>query len=394
MNPSFLCLNCWRALRRDAAWFRCDPCQDVERPDWLRHQNGALRPVRELRPPWYRALFSGSGSGSPRCPRHPDAELQLFCECRYPLSERSALRAGSALGFGIAGPRGSGKTLFMITLLHELRGLEIAGHQLGLVGLDDTEERFHRLSAELFDAGVKPDATPPEPPEPPRWTDGMEPPVNNFAWSIALQDGRRNARSSVLLAVNDLGGETWELPRHVRHPQVDRYLDHLGSLAFLVDGMAVAADLGLETEDAWDRSPPAGDRGARTRQCFSRVVERLGRRARRSDLALVVSKADGLWDHDDWRGLHPGTEEGKEEVPDDERQALLEELLRRSRSRDVLIEARLRFRSVRLFAASSLGFRPGPEDVDDRGRLRRPIEPVGVTEPVEWLLKRRLAGLR
>lgn len=381
----FLCLHCWRSLERADAYFLCAACDDdVERPVWMRRSGGALRRLRDVRRPWWSRLFADEGGGEGPCPRHPGAPFQLFCECGYPLSERAALR-GSPLGLGIAGPRSSGKTLLVVTMMHELHGLELAGRPLGAVGLDDTESRFHGLSAGFFNHGDKPFATAPETDEAPRW-DGETAP-GNFAWTLTVGGARRGAPPA-LVAVNDLGGETWGLAGHERRARFDRYLGHLGSLIYLLDGSSLAADLGFAVDDAWDASPPPGDRGAAARQWFSRVAERLGRRARRVDLALAVSKADSLWIHDDWEGLRPGGED------DDERQALLERLLRAAQRRDVLIEARQRFRDVRLFAVSSLGFLPEGRDVDGEGHLRRPAHPSGVTEPLLWLLGKRLAAPR
>jgi len=385
----YLCLHCWRALERPDAYFLCAACDDdVERPAWMRRSGGALRRLRDVRRPWWSRLFADDNGDRRPCPRHPDAPFQLYCECGYPLSERAALR-GAPLGLGIAGPRSSGKTLLVVTMMHELHGLELAGRPLGAVGLDDTESRFHELSAGFFDHGGKPYATAPLAAEAPRW-DGEVPP-GNFAWTLTVGGGRRGAPPA-LVAVNDLGGETWGLPSHQRRERFDRYLDHLGSLIFLLDGSSLAADLGFAVDDAWDASPPPGDRGATARQWFSRIVERLGRRARRVDLALTVSKADSLWVRDGWEGLRP--DDADDDGGDEERQALLERLLREGQRRDVLIEARQRFRNVRLFAVSSLGFLPDDVDVDGDGHLRRPAHPSGVTEPLVWLLGRRLPASR
>lgn len=383
-SARYLCLHCWRALERPDAYFLCAACdEDVQRPAWMRRSGGALRRLRDVRRPWWSRLFADDGGDQGPCPRHPDASFQLFCQCGYPLSERAALR-GAPLGLGIAGPRSSGKTLLVVTMMKELHGLEL-DRPLGAVGLDDTESRFHELSAGFFDHGDKPYATAPVGAEAPRW-DGEMPP-GNFAWTLSVGGTRRGAPPA-LVAVNDLGGETWGLPSYERRERFDRYLGHLGSLIYLLDGSSMAADLGYVVDDAWDASPPPGDRGATARQWFGRIAERLGRRARRVDLALTVSKADSLWIHDDWERLRPHGED------DDERQALLERLLREAQRRDVLIEARQRFRDVRLFAVSSLGFLPDRGDVDGEGHLRRRAHPSGVTEPLVWLLGRRLPALR
>lgn len=386
MSERYLCLHCWRSLPRERAFYRCGGCAGNDVPDWMRPAAGSLQRFERLRRPWYRRLFAEETAPT-RCPKHPDAELQLFCECRYPLGERAALGRGAPLALGVAGPRSSGKTLFLVTLMDELRRREIRGRKLGIVGLDDTEERFARLSAGFFESGAKPHATPPVDEEARAWDQSSGLPAGNFAWTIAVDENRRRPPPPMLLAVNDLGGETWGLPGHVRRELFDRYLGHVGSLVFLIDGTSLAADLGKPVEDAWDEAPPPGDRGTATRQWFARVLERLGRRARRTDLALVVSKADVLWDD----GVLPKTGIGKEMRPEE---TAIERVLFEARRRDVVVEARRRFRSVRLFAVSSLGFRPQEGDVDGKHHLLRPPAPSGVVEPVAWLLAQRLPGLR
>jgi hypothetical protein len=392
VSAKYLCLNCWRALEREDAYYRCDACgEGAERPGWMQRSAGARRRLRDVRRPLWSRLFADDGARRPPCAKHPDAPYQLFCECGYPLSERAALRRATAVGLGVAGPRSSGKTLLVITMMHELHRLELGGRKLGAVGLDDTEARFDELSAGFFERGDKPHATPLVGPEPARWDERAALAPGNLGWTLSVDNGGgRRAAPPVLLAVNDLGGETWGLPSHERRDRFDRYLGHLGSLMFLLDGGAMAADLGYDVDDAWDQAPPRADRGATSRQWFSRIAERLGRRTRRVDLALVVSKADSLWHREPWEGLKPADDPPPE---NGERQELLEHLLLEARHRDVLIEARQSFRNVRLFAASSLGFLPGSGDVDSAGLLKRTADPYGVTEPFVWLLRHRLPAL-
>lgn len=401
MSTVHLCLNCWRTPSNEALYYRCDACGDRDLPAWMQRPGDGegLRRVQTLKRPWYRRLLSDS-SGPPQCPKHPSANLKLFCRCGYPLTERAALEQSTPFALGIAGPRSAGKTVYLITLMNEIRRLEIGRRKLGLVGLDDTEERLHQLAAGFYDHGEKPRATPPALSEAPAWEKGQHHANSgqgnsghgNFGWTLTLDDGRRRPTPPMLIVASDVGGETWNLPGHQRQAFFDRYLDLVGSLILLVDGMALAADLGIAVEDAWDAHPPAGDRGAETRQHFSRVLERLGPRARRVDLAVAVSKADVLWQH----GVlekNPLTASGKRRrralaKPDPDN--AIEKALFDSQRRDIVVEARRRFRSVGLFAFSSLGFLPAGDDVDEDVRLRRRAEPEGVSAPFVWLLEKRL----
>lgn len=386
-EATFVCLNCWRTLPRAKTFFRCDACEGADLPPWMLTDTGALRRLEDVERPWLRRILTEDDGGG--CPRgHPEDRLHLFCDCGYPFSYRAAIGRGAPLGLGVAGARGSGKTLLLFTMVHELRRLEL-GQKIGLLGLDDSERRFHELSARFFDQGAKPEASWEADARPQPWNQRTGVPAGNFAWTLTLaRDQRRGG--SALLAVYDLGGETWRLPHHEPRETFDRYLQLLGSLVYLIDGGSLANDLGYRVEDAWDATAADVERRTLALQWFSGVLARLGGRSKKVDLALVVSKADGLWDHPEWEDLRPGAED----VSDDRRQELLEELLLASRRRDILLEARRSFRRVRLFAASSLGFQPSLADVSSEGRLTRPIAPAGVTGPLLWLLSQRLKGLR
>lgn len=390
MSERYLCLRCWRVVAREEAFYRCEACETRDQPTWMQTSSGARRRLGDAERPWYRRLFA-EDAGPPGCPHHPAARIQLFCDCHYPLSERASFRHGAPLGLGIAGPRSSGKTLYLFTLLHELRRLDQASKRLGFVGIDDTEERFHALSAGFFDRGLKPDASREAERETQPWDERSGVGAANFAWRVTLasSNGRRPGPAT-LLAVYDLAGESWKLPPYELRASFDRYLEQLGSLVYLIDGASLAADLGYPVDDAWDASPAAGDRGAQALQWFSRVAERLGSRSRQVDLALVISKVDALWNEAPWSALQPGGEVLDEAA----REELLATLLQRSHRRDLLHEARSGFRRVRLFAASSLGFQPAPEDVSPERHLTRQVAPDGIIEPVLWLLEQRIKGLQ
>lgn len=382
MSERYFCGNCWTVSARDDLSYRCTACGDPSLPGWIRG-TGSLRSVRDLLPPWYWRWLSEDREIA--CPSHPGARLQLFCPvCTLPLSEASRVRRGDPLALGIAGPRTAGKTLFTATLVRELRRRQVGGRPLGLIGLDDTEERFSAIESSLLE-GRKPDATAEEPDL------GLtSPSPRNFCWQVQSAGPDRRGAAPAFLTIYDVAGETWGLPSSEALARFDRYVGALSSLVFLIDGAAVAHDLGFEVEDAWDPAPGTGIEDWVDRQWLSRVRDRLGRRSRKVDLALVVSKADYLWDHEDWKALRP---EGEKK----EREEALRRLLDRSGRSSMWTEGHQSFNRIGLFAVSSLGFRPGPDDVErDNGasKLVREVSPVGVTDPVVWLLGRRLPALR
>lgn len=395
MSERFLCLRCWRTPRRTEAYYQCAACDSgdtdpgaAQLPKWLpppSATNSERRPVADLLPPRWRRWFSDARVPE-FCPDHPKSPLVLYCPCGRPLSTQSTL-SGKLSGLGFAGPRSSGKTFLTITAISALGELgshrgsapRVAPRRYGLLGFDGTGERFGKLTAQLLRDGTRPLPSPEVPGEY-LTEDALElDAARNFAWRVyeTLPRAERPVPRAVL-AVYDVAGEVWGIPPHERQERLDGYLGLLGSLVFVLDGATIAADLKLATEDAWH--PPDAEQGPAWTdlEWFSRVQERLGhlKRRRGTDLALVISKADHLWD------AYP-------ELKGEASQGALEDLLRRTGRSGIVDAGRAEFRRTKLFAASSLGFRPGPDDVDAEGRLVRCPEPIGVTAPLHWLLGER-----
>lgn len=289
------------------------------------------------------------------------------------------------MALGFAGPPGAGKTLLTITMVRALRGLALGDRSIGVLGVDGTEERFRALAEAFLDHGLQPHASLPEQADGPMEAFDAS---GNFCWELIIERGRRPT-GTAFLATFDLAGETWALPPAQSAPRFDRYLGLMGSVVFLVDGASLAADLDLGVHDAWSDSAGRGDGGTAELTVMRNLIERTGPRRRQVDVALVISKADLLWDHPDWQGLRPA--EGAEGT--DAVAGVIESLLAQSQRRDLLLAARKHFRGVELFAVSSLGFRPGRADVAGRSLTTR-VAPAGVLDPILWLLTKRLPGLR
>jgi hypothetical protein len=340
---------------------------------------GGFRPTVEI---LKGSRWGMGGEGMARCPDHPESTPRLFCPCEAYLPPRAELHRGDSLGLGFAGPQGAGKTVMILTMVQELQrlaGPDPYTPRVGLLGLGDTETSFQSLAGRLH-RGEKPDRTFPEVS---RTREGSGDAVpRNFCWELTLNGARRSRRWG-FLAVYDVAGESWGEAGDRSLETLDRYLSMCTSLVFLVDGVAVARDLGLEVRDVWDDGTRVGDRGALDREWLGRLMDRLHpERAARSRLALVVSKADLLWQEERWKGLHPqaGDEASRAQA--------LADLLRESDRGQLLTMAAAHFREVRPFAASSLGFTP-TEEVVRQGHLLDTPRPEGVVEPILWLLEGR-----
>lgn len=396
MSLSYLCLHCWRVPKLENCLFRCPECAEPGDPlDWMRLPKTHLRRVSELRKPFLGLPRwdddEEEGRRAPvRCPDHPQARVQLFCECEYPLADQLAVSGGLVRTLGFAGPRSVGKTVLTVAMIESLHGSQHDGKRLEIRGLADSEKRFLVQFVSPLAAGEQPSPSPRAERRGELWSEDRNGQLSNFAWNVFASapeaPAARKGPPPLVLALYDLGGESWGDHQHEALEHFDRYVSLLGSLVFVIDGAAVAADLGLWQADSWQLEPPKHDGGAEDREWFGRVKDRLAGRSQDVDLALLISKADHLWEQPSLARLHPSPEGTFEEG-----QGLLEDVLRQSHRGALLEEGRRDFRRVGLFAASSLGFRPGPGDVDQNGRLTRPRRPAGVTEPVWWLLGERLS---
>lgn len=399
----FICKRCWQRPSLAETFYRCPECgRSKSSLDWLSpgDQDG-LRPTADL--------LKGAGwnpVGGNRtvaqCPDHPESAVRLFCPCKEFLPPRSMLQRGDSMGLGFAGPQGSGKTVMISTMVHELQmvpGPDRNTPRVGLLGLGDTEISYEELARQLR-AGIKPSLTQPEVQ---RLLEAPEEEVpRNFCWQIKLH-GERKSRRRGFLAVYDVAGESWGETGERTLETFDRYLEICTSLVFLVDGAAVAQDLGIPAHDVWDQGARAGDRGAMDNQWLGRLVDRLQlQQTERSRLALVVSKADLIWSDPKWEVLKPmGAEEEQEQEEQEEqggaraeaRDETLAALLRESGRGQLLTMAQDEFQEVRAFASSSLGFTPTDDLVEDVNgqppKLGAPPKPLGVVEPILWLLEGR-----
>jgi hypothetical protein len=211
-----------------------------------------------------------------------------------------------------------------------------------------------------------------------------------------------------LILSADVPGESWAMDLGDMEPDTRDLLRYSDSVILIVDGAAVAEALGLAFRDAWAEDAHE-DFGAPTHygEVLNNIARAAGRRrgGGRPKVALVVTKADLLWDP---QAMGPGT------VPD-EFWPLSKQLhpqvnpawrARAERVRDLLrlagmgVIAGEQYAGCPLehFAVSSVGFRPGQDDVERALgpeaplRLKQPLQPYGVQDPLLWLLDWRAGG--
>jgi hypothetical protein len=327
-----------------------------------------------------RAEAHAGHSETHECPHHPGTPYVVICHCGQRLCESQRHRTGKLVALGIVGPRSWGKTLLAITALTEWRSASGDDGRGGfarpaLLGLGDTETRFARLAREFYEQRSQPATTAAATTMHAPAERGLDD-TQNFCWRVETDGGR-----SAFLTLHDAAGETWGVQPTQAQEDFDRYCALMTSVVFLVDGRGLATDLRLPSQDAW-RVQAALSPAAFERQWLGALLDRLGRRARAVDCALVVSQADHIWCHEAHQDVHPQAASASGERHDE----AVRTLLRRGQRADLLAFASA-FRSVRAFAASSLGFSPTADTIDDERRLTRTPSPVGVVEPFEWLLQ-------
>lgn len=347
MSARFLCKDCWRVHEPETLLARCKRCEAntrIERFEPLRAKAGA-----------------GNARGPLVCRIHPAEPLDVFCgACELPVPPRTIVGDRSVIA--VLGDTASGKTSYLWVLSERLRRASGNGVYIRQA-LGDSDEQMARSAREIFTRGLAA-ATPP--------TDAG---VRNYAWELETGE-----RSTTVIAFHDAAGEVWnELAGLSRttYERFYRYLDLVGGVIFAIDGARVGVAL-----DAEERRGVASPESRRAQDRELAIVDALARRIRaredRVAAAVVITKADVLWDR-------PGLDAFREESGADEETIgrTARELLLKAGRPSLVRALEETFTPVRYFAISAFGAPPAdPMRIED-------LRPTRVVEPLLALLAQR-----
>lgn len=340
-----LCKDCWITHDTTTLLASCKRCDANTR-------------IPRLDPLPDRAAPAVPAAGRPAefvCRIHPTEPLDLYCpECEAKLSARAEVGDRSVVA--IMGDVGVGKTWLLRVLSRRLRpsnGSPVSFRR----ALGDTDEQIAAAIAETRTGA--------------RVTPATDAVVRNYAWEVMIDGSPR----SWVAAVHDAAGEVWNRLESLDRSAYDklyRYLDLVGSVIFLVDGERIA-----EALDASPDAPSAASDAAVSREIA--MIDALGRRTRahsgNTALAIVISKADVLWNRDDCAPMHPDSGADRDAI-DVATRALLGKAGRAA----LLAACAESFTPVRCFAISAFGTAAGSPSIDD-------VRPVRIEEPLIALLR-------
>jgi Double-GTPase 2 len=351
----YLCKDCWIAHSPATLLARCHVCDEnthIQRLDPLESLAATTQPVPGERPELV-------------CRHHPSEPLDLFCgECRRLLSTRALLNDRSVIA--VLGATGSGKTSMLWVLRQRLRGAGGLPLQIRQ-SLGDSDEQLETAVRDLFTSGQ------------PRATARQDAVARNYAWE--LMTTMQRPRRSALVAFHDAAGEVWNdldgLPRG-EFERLYRYLDLVGSVVFLIDGERLAETL---ASPRGSRSDQAQEAEAQEIAILDGIERRLTSRKGETSVAVVISKADVLWDDPRWAVFRPGNGDNRDAAPAEV--AAAARTLLEAAGRGAIVNAvEQAFGASGYFAVSAFGMRVAagePLLVDS-------IRPARIEEPLVALI--------
>jgi hypothetical protein len=226
--------------------------------------------------------------------------------------------------------------------------------------LGDSDEQMMRSVREIFDYG-RLNATP-----------ATDADVRNYAWEVTNAAGE-----TTVLAFHDAAGEVWiGLPKLSRtaNPRLHGYLELVGSVIFGIDGARVAEALETNARHGM-ASPQLRSALIHELAIADAMSYRMVPRRQSMPAAVVITKADMLWDREDCAAFQPSSGADAETIDRAAREVLLKA------SRQQLVQTlTATFDPLRFFAVSAFGSTPrDPLRIED-------LTPARVEEPFVALL--------
>jgi DNA-directed RNA polymerase subunit RPC12/RpoP len=336
----YLCKDCWLEHDLDTLLARCDECKKraFDRPE----------PLLSRRDP-------DAPDGLLVCRHHKDEALKILCnECKEPVP---AGTFGNRSVLAVVGDTASGKTTLMWAVIARPHRARSNGGLSIQRSIGKSDQQLDESVAPIFTTGQaqtkKSDAT-----------------IRNYAWELKLPNG---AHGNWLLAFHDAAGEIWRDLADLNsdtHPALRRFLKRVGSVMFTIDGEKLLDFLDLDVNTL---------RGAALRSAEEyelRIAEALGQRfMTRGDkmpIAVTVTKADVLWDREEWALFRPDSGATRERID-----RAVQQLLDRTGRRPLLDMLATWFSPVSFFAVSAFGCKPSPGIRVEDVRSSRVEEPIG-----------------
>ena len=347
---TIVCPYCFSDFEPADMWFRCLEHEPALEFRWW---EGRLR-----KPPKYAACTKGEHlCGIRLCPK-----------CRRTLPYH--IGRSEQLTIAVTGPRAAGKTLYLWSLLHELRGrlaTEPEPFAAAMFEDDQSFEMYAALARSIFKDKELPSATQAKQQE-----KGNLPPTTVRLWC-----GRR----LITLSLYDPAGE---LVENLQKIEFLSYLRHSAAIVYLVP-----------PPDEVDKegSLNTGADGLGNIVSHLRRSMAIPKSVLPKTLAVVMTQCDRevfkkhapeeinpgyRWSQDEWRRY--GGRERKEVAAVSE---VCSDVLREYEYNSLVNTARDNFRACRFFAVSSLGSKPFTDDGDLNTNN---LAPVGVECPLFWCL--------
>jgi hypothetical protein len=389
--PKRACPYCYNAIDRGQLWFQCagrgspghDGCERTEDPERQR-LTGFAEPIRPAFPAPGNALLPVRQARCPRCFGLTGIRACPHCHTPLPVNFGDS---NSPL-IAMVGAKGTGKTVYMTVLAHELRtnlrrrfeadvrmtGDGQAGFRTPLQWLESNVERMYR-SRELF-------------PQTPQATGGRREPLV-FEWrrEVRRPAGIGSTYMTSYLSFYDTAGEDLT-SQAVAHDQA--YLGAADALILLLDPFMIPdARARLNLPASAVRSTES------TIEVVNRITEKL--RASKSvaakklikiPVAVAFAKMDAFYEQLGANSPLSREPASKDEPAYDETlgqttHEYVRGLLYQWRADDIDVHLRYNYETFRYFAVSSLGTPPDYENaiVDASG-----VVPHRVDEPLVWLL--------